>query len=778
MGEMNTGKEVKSTKSNGARVLIVDDHPSTASTLARAISQLGPDLEVLSATSGAAALEQVQEAAVDLLITDMMMPDMNGLEVIEALKANPAGRPTYTILVTAYDIPGLRISARRLKVNDVLIKPFRPERLCQIVDAALEEIKRSKAPREVGTREPFKLLIADDAEDNVALLTRFLGNEGYSLIAASNGTTALEKIRADMPDLVLLDVNMPEKDGFEVLKEIRADPAIQHLPVIILTAARPDPLDIQSGLNLGADDYMTKPFDRRELLARIRTKLRAKETEEAIRRRNKELGVLPEIGRQLAGCLDIAELTSVTLRIAVETLGAASGHIVVLGAQEPLHKTWQAANLSTPLAQLPPLNDLLVRIKETSQSLIVPDTSKDLLWQSLPGNPAGSAIIAPLWSRSGLSGLLALVHEKTGFFQPDHLLLFQAITSQAAIAIGNAQLHASLTAEERASRQAIQVPAAAMMAFDSRGALVFLNPSARGLFQDGGIGEGALLPEGRGYEELNALLDQALASAKRASGEITWPDQRVFSAQVEPTKEGGCIVSLHDVSRFRTLEREKNNLIAAASHDLKGSITIITILSELLTKAGKLNQKQMEFTERMISTAQGMNELVQNLLGLADMDMVMQHRLEPIELNGLVFEAVEAFRPQAEAQKQALVLEQAKNRPQVQGDPLLLRLALRNLVSNAIKYTPADGSIRVSIESRGSEAMVTVKDTGCGIPPADLPFIFERFFRARHEAGKGPYSNGLGLAIVKSIVERHDGRVNVTSEEGKGSCFTVSLPLG
>src|SRR3972149_7950496 len=91
-----------------ARVLVVDDHPGTATTLARALSQLGPAIEVISATSAKSALDQVRDGAVDLLITDMMMPDMNGLELIENLQGHPGGRPSFTILITAYDVPGLR----------------------------------------------------------------------------------------------------------------------------------------------------------------------------------------------------------------------------------------------------------------------------------------------------------------------------------------------------------------------------------------------------------------------------------------------------------------------------------------------------------------------------------------------------------------------------------------------------------------------------------------------------------------------------------------------
>ncbi len=341
-----------------ARVLIVDDHPNTALTLSRAISQLGPGIEVISATNGKTALERVRDGAVDLLITDMMMPEMNGLELVEKLKSHPGGRPTYTILITAYDVPGLRESARRLKVDETIIKPVRPERVCQLVSQALENMGSQNPPQpDTKIQQPFKILVADDIADNVSLLSRYLQSEGYSFIVASDGVETLEKTRTELPDLILLDINMPKMDGFEVLQEIRVDPAIEHIPVIILTAARIGHADVQAGFNLGADDYVTKPFDRRELLARIRTKLRVKKAEDAIRQRNKELSVLPEIGRELSAILDINDLADIVLRRAVEALGAMVGHVIILNRKDPLHKeyhldTTDASNFDF---QLPPL---------------------------------------------------------------------------------------------------------------------------------------------------------------------------------------------------------------------------------------------------------------------------------------------------------------------------------------------------------------------------------------------------------------------------------------
>jgi len=433
-----TMSEQAASQSLPARVLIVDDHPGMAATLARALSQLGPGIEVLAASGGKEALEQVKDQSVDLLITDMMMPDMTGMELIDKFRTHPAGRPYFTILMTAYDVPGLKESARRLRVNETLIKPFPPERLRQIVHTALEELAHARPTQPaVETRQTFKILIADDFLDNVSLMARYLKGEGFNYITASDGMEVLEKTRSEMPDLILLDINMPKKDGFEVLKELRADPAIEHIPVIILTAARLESIDIQTGLNLGADDYMTKPFDRRELLARIRTKLRSKETEDAIRRRQKEFSVLPEIGREFSARKDLDELAEVILRRTVETLGAGVGHIFIIKPQGALHQDYCISTpaASLPQIQLPPLTAMLNQIGEAHQGLIIQDLRSDPFWQNAPVEPFRSVLIVPLLGRFNLIGLLVFLHEKSGYFNPDHQLLLRAIASQAAIGV-------------------------------------------------------------------------------------------------------------------------------------------------------------------------------------------------------------------------------------------------------------------------------------------------------------------------------------------------------
>jgi len=113
----------------------------------------------------------------------------------------------------------------------------------------------------------------------------------------------------------------------------------------------------------------------------------------------------------------------------------------------------------------------------------------------------------------------------------------------------------------------------------------------------------------------------------------------------------------------------------------------------------------------------------------------------------------------------------------VSGDPLQLKQLFRNLVGNAIKYSPQNGSITIEAKVGKENIQVDVQDTGFGIPAADLPFIFDRFYRVRNGKNNEMEGNGLGLAIVKSVIEQHEGQISVESKVGKGTSFSVSLPV-
>jgi two-component system phosphate regulon sensor histidine kinase PhoR len=152
-------------------------------------------------------------------------------------------------------------------------------------------------------------------------------------------------------------------------------------------------------------------------------------------------------------------------------------------------------------------------------------------------------------------------------------------------------------------------------------------------------------------------------------------------------------------------------------------------------------------------------------------------KLEDLDVNTVVSEVADEFQLQAEARQLTFQLEKAKQPLIIRGDPFHMRYAIRNLVDNAIKYTPPGGVICLSVEAQGQEVLVRIQDTGYGMPPDDLPYIFDRFYRVRSPEVVQTPGSGLGLAIVKSIVERHHGHVEVESDYGKGSCFMVYLPM-
>ena len=137
--------ENRQSQDSPFKVLVVDDHPNTAHMLARAISRLGSHVEAIPATSGLEALQHMEDRAADILITDMMMPEMTGIELIEKLNDNPALSPGVTYLLTAHDSAGVREIAQRLNVREVLSKPAHPEQICELVSQTIYELKNTKA---------------------------------------------------------------------------------------------------------------------------------------------------------------------------------------------------------------------------------------------------------------------------------------------------------------------------------------------------------------------------------------------------------------------------------------------------------------------------------------------------------------------------------------------------------------------------------------------------------------------------------------------------------
>ena len=172
-----------------------------------------------------------------------------------------------------------------------------------------------------------------------------------------------------------------------------------------------------------------------------------------------------------------------------------------------------------------------------------------------------------------------------------------------------------------------------------------------------------------------------------------------------------------------------------------------------------------------------MRQLIDDLLDLAHIDAGMDLNLEALDLKPLIEDTVAGLRNLAEDKHNALVVAVTADLPLVSVDKKRLRQILNNLVSNAIKYTPAEGHIQVTAEARQDVVVISIEDDGLGISPEDQAQIFERFYRVRRPETDAIEGTGLGLAIVKSLVEAHGGEIGLRSYLGEGSTFFFTLPF-
>lgn len=232
-----------------------------------------------------------------------------------------------------------------------------------------------------------------------------------------------------------------------------------------------------------------------------------------------------------------------------------------------------------------------------------------------------------------------------------------------------------------------------------------------------------------------------------------------------------------------SLRREKKlmeeNFITMVSHQLRSPLGTIAQYFEVILggMAGKVEPKQEEMLSKARDRLERLMELINDWLDLAHMNRgQILDRFKPLSVKKVLENIVEFMQPSAQKENIRIELMPYPGNDWVKGDDETLTQAFSNLIANAIKYNKPGGKITVSLEEKEASIAVDVEDTGIGIPEEHLPFIFDQFYRVKTKEGKKLKGTGLGLSIAKKIVEAHGGTVQVRSEIGKGSTFTVFLP--
>jgi len=240
----------------------------------------------------------------------------------------------------------------------------------------------------------------------------------------------------------------------------------------------------------------------------------------------------------------------------------------------------------------------------------------------------------------------------------------------------------------------------------------------------------------------------------------------------------GAVIVLRDISRERRLERMKEDFIASISHELRTPLTCIKAYTETIIDDDRMDGETRGEFLRIIN--QESDRLAQLIEGLLEISRLESGRtvLAPgrVDLCRLVEKAAVALRPVADRKDVQIETLVDPRLPAIEADASKIESVVTNLANNAVKFTEPGGAVRISAEQRGPLAVIGVSDTGMGIPPEDLPHIFERFYRVGATALKVP-GTGLGLAIVKKIVDMHGGSIEVHSRLGEGTTFTVLLPI-
>jgi two-component system phosphate regulon sensor histidine kinase PhoR len=386
-------------------------------------------------------------------------------------------------------------------------------------------------------------------------------------------------------------------------------------------------------------------------------------------------------------------------------------------------------------------------------------------------------IYVPLQIHGHIFGVLGVDNRKGQVpFSQHHVQLISTLADYAVIAIENARLYSNTALERNKMETILTRIQDGVIVVDPEKNVLIMNQTVRAAFN-----LGTTNPIGKPISETVAhpdLLDWINTSMKTTSNraEITLDDGRVFNCQLTTIAEVGMAITMQDVTHLKKLDRIKTDFVNTVSHDLRSPLTAILGYVELIERVGPINQRQRDFISRVEISVHNITTLVDDLLNLGRIESGFDTRRETIQLANVIQYAMGLFTIQAEESHIEIKVDLPEQLPSIFGNPVHIRQMIEKLYENAFKYTGSDGSIRTACRVEGEQIILQISNTGKGVPPSDLPFIFDKFFRPSNLSPEVT-GTGLGLAIVKSIVENHGGRIWVDSSTDQGTTFTIVLPI-
>jgi two-component system NtrC family sensor kinase len=369
-------------------------------------------------------------------------------------------------------------------------------------------------------------------------------------------------------------------------------------------------------------------------------------------------------------------------------------------------------------------------------------------------------------------GALWLAYDQAQAFAPESVSYLETLAGQASAAAANARLYVTARLGQQRLEGVLMADPQAILLMDSRQNLVFANAEAGRILNFKGD---LTQPQPLGHVVTNRAVVDLLrsVSSKPQAAEIEI-DKAAYTAMLTPIWSGpdliGFACTLQDVTRAKSIESARMEFLATVGHDLKDPLKMIGGFLSMLAHHGQLNEQQNVYIRKIEQSLQDISRFAASLLTADRLEQGEGLQLESFALKDLLASVTEEVAPRARQKRVQLTSLPAEgNERLLVADRTLLRSALRNLLDNAVKFSPRAGTVQLSTAYGADSVTVAVRDAGGGIAPVDLPRLFDR--------PAGLQKAATGLAIVRSIVERHKGKAWAESELGMGSTFYIQIPL-
>jgi signal transduction histidine kinase/CheY-like chemotaxis protein len=634
------------------------------------------------------------------------------------------------------------------------------------------------------TTDPI-LIVSSDYQINL-MLERILKALGYPTAVYQDWASASEQFKVLNPSLIILGEKTKGGDGLETAKELYLQ--LPATPILMLFS-KESPELVKQAMRLGMTHYLHLPLRVEDIVTAVQdslmqakrrkewTVLQIKRSTTTLQHRIDELEALTRLGKSIINSLDTDGVLTAIVDAAVALTSAEEGSLMLVDETTGELYIRASRNFSEEFVRTfrVPIHDTLAgKVVATGEATVLDEKTPTKIKTAYLVH---SLIYVPLKFKEKVIGVLGVDNRTTKLpFKEHDVRLLLALAEYAVIALENANLYENANHERNKLETILKSIQDGVIVINEERKILFVNQVILSAFlMENKSPVGQVIDQVFGIPELMALVN-AINPSLFNRIELTTPDGRFFNAQISTIAGIGQAITIHDITHLKKLDRIKTEFVNTVSHDLRSPLTAILGYTELIERAGPVNSLQRDFIRRVQNSVQNITSLVNDLLNLGRIEAGFDSHREPVYLRQLIEYSLDQLKILIEGRQMKLVCQLPENFPPIFANPVQMRQMLDNMLDNAMKYSPDRGTISVNADVQQDQVILQFKDTGIGIPPADLPFIFDKFFRAGN-IGTGVTGSGLGLAIVKSIVEAHQGRIWVDSKLGEGTCFTIVFPL-